>query len=212
MAITNFTGGGNQTETFAQFLCSAGVKEGIHQHLIYISVINIFLSITAFLGNTLILVTLRKESSLHPPSKLLFSCLATTDLCIGLIAEPLIVTYWLSLVHEKWNICRYSLDSCFIAGYSFGLVSLLTLAVISVDRLLALSFGMRYRQVVTLKRTYMAVVTFWIMATIGSTSYLGNHLITFWSDFLFSSHCVIIKHKYKTMFIKNNRAKQFHWT
>ena len=42
--------------------------------------VDILLSITAFTGNFLILVALHKESSLHPPSKLLHQCLATTDL------------------------------------------------------------------------------------------------------------------------------------
>ena len=50
--------------------------------------INIFLSITAFLSNSLILVALHKESSLHSPFKLMYRCLATTDLCVGLFSEP----------------------------------------------------------------------------------------------------------------------------
>ena len=71
--------------------CSAGLTAGMHGDLILLSAINIFLSITAFFGNALILVALaalRKESSLHPPSKLLLRNLATTDLCVGLISEP----------------------------------------------------------------------------------------------------------------------------
>ncbi|CAH3016943.1 unnamed protein product, partial [Porites evermanni] len=42
--------------------------------------LNILLSITASLGNTLILIALRKVISLHSPTKLLFQCLAITDL------------------------------------------------------------------------------------------------------------------------------------
>ena len=67
-----------------------------------------FLSITAFLGNALIITALRKESSLHPPSKLLLRSLATvTDLCVGLISQHVFVTYLMSAVKEHWNICRY---------------------------------------------------------------------------------------------------------
>ena len=55
----------------------------------FFSSLNIFLSITASLGNALILVALHKESSLHPPTKLLFQCLAVTNLCVGLITQPL---------------------------------------------------------------------------------------------------------------------------
>ena len=45
-------------------------------------------------------MALHKESSLHPPSKLLLSSLATTDLCAGVIVEPLIVIYWMSVVNK----------------------------------------------------------------------------------------------------------------
>ena len=51
--------------------------------------LNIFQSIIAFLGNVLILVALRKESSLYPPSKSLLCNLAATDLCVGLVVSML---------------------------------------------------------------------------------------------------------------------------
>ena len=58
--------------------------------------INIPLCITAFLGNFLIIAVLPKVSSLHPPSKLLLGCLASTDLCVGLVAQPLYIILLLS--------------------------------------------------------------------------------------------------------------------
>ena len=65
--------------------CSPSWVVGIQQQSISFSAVNIFLSITAFLGNFLILAALNKESYLHPPSKLLYRCLATTDLLVGLV-------------------------------------------------------------------------------------------------------------------------------
>ena len=180
MVIGNFTGIERQAKTPEQQRCSASFTEGIQGQLIYISAVNIFLSITAFLGNALILAALRKESSLHPPSKLLFRCLATTDLCVGLLAEPLYVIHQISMAHEKWDLCRYVLLTTFIVGYILCPVTLLTMTAISVDRLLALVLGMRYRQVVTLKRTYAAVITFWVVSFAAATSYLVNHQITIW--------------------------------
>ena len=54
-----------------------------------------------------------------------------------------------------------------LAAYTFCGVSLLTLIAISVDRLLALLLGPRYRQVVTVKKTYIAVLAFWIVSVAG---------------------------------------------
>ena len=83
--------------------CSPSFLVGLQQQQsISFSAVNIFLSITAFLGNSLILVALSRETSLHPPSKLLYRCLATADLLVGLVSQPLDVTYWISLVHEPW--------------------------------------------------------------------------------------------------------------
>ena len=152
MAKANLTGGGKQTDSFSQQLCSVILTDGILGELIFIAALDITLSITAFLGNTLILIALRKESSLHPPSKVLFKCLATTDLCVGLIVQPIHISYLISRIQEKWDICPYAVASHFIACYTLSGVSLLTVTCKSVDRLLAALLGLRYRQVVTLKR------------------------------------------------------------
>ena len=84
----NFTGEESQ-ETVGELYCSEQLKEGRLSDLIFLSVLNIFLSITAFLGNILILVALHKRTSLNKPAHLLFRNLAVTDLCVGIIVEPL---------------------------------------------------------------------------------------------------------------------------
>ena len=165
---------------FEQQFCSAELVEGLHKELICLIVVNIFLSITAFLGNTLIVVALHKESSLHPPSKLLFRNLAITDLCVGIITEPLAVACWISLVNERLNICRYTLSAFAVTGRIVCAMSLLTLTTISIDRLLALLLGLRYRQVVTLKRTYVTVIVLWIICIVFSTMYLWNFVLLLW--------------------------------
>ena len=73
----------------------------LQQQSIYLPAVNILFSITASLGNTLTLVALHKESSLHPPSKL-FSrrCPATTDMLVALVTQPLHATHWMSVVYR----------------------------------------------------------------------------------------------------------------
>ena len=100
MAIANSTADEQQPKV-ERLSCSSDLTAGLHAHLIFISVFNSFLSLTAFLGNALILLALHKESSLHPPSKLLLRCLATTDLYVGLMTQPLFVTVWMSMHGER---------------------------------------------------------------------------------------------------------------
>ena len=177
--------------TFEELFCSAELTRGTQYQLICLSVLNVVLSITAFLGNTLILVALHRETSLHPPSKLLLRSLATTDLCVGVLVEPLIVTYWMSVVNERWNICGYAFIALLVSGYVLGAASLFTLTAISVDRLLALSLGLRYKQVVTLKRTFATVIFMWIVSIVATTMHFWSYLITLWCSYIIISLCLI---------------------
>ena len=141
--------------------------------IIVLLVINALLSIITSLGNTLILYALHKESALHPPSKLLFRCLALTDLLNGCISQPLYILYLVSLLtkHQDWrgDLCLYSATFNNITTNTLCLVSLLTSTAISIDRLLALNLGLRYRQVVTFKRTSLVLLFLWVVS-IGSVS------------------------------------------
>ena len=167
MSTTNFTRGGTLPKTSEELLCSPSLVGGL-QPASFASV-NILLSITTFLGNSLILVALHKESALHAPSKLLYRCLATTDLLVGLIAQPLYVTCWMSVVHEHWTLCYYAETAAYIIGSALCGVSLLTMAAISVDRLLrALLAGLRYKEIVTLNSVGIIMANFWVLCLVAS--------------------------------------------
>ena len=158
--MENLTEHGHQ-KTKEGFVCEANVH-GL-DHFIFLASFNIFLSVTASLGNVLILIALHKESSLHSPSKLMFRCLAITDDCVGLISQPMFAARLLFQIHELRNLCYYFSVWGDIVSIVFSGVSLLTATAISVDRLLALSLGLRYRQVVTLRRVGAILSCFWIM-------------------------------------------------
>ena len=182
-------------ELFQRQMCSPDLV--LTYQIICLTVINVFLSITAILGNTLILAALQKESSIHPPSKLLLRSLATTDLCVGLISEPLHIIYEMSLVNERWNICRYAVVSSFLAGYILGSVSLLTLTAISVDRLLALLLGLGYRQVVTCLYPYILISL--CLITLPRPSRIQRYF----------SHSAIVNLECMTMFVRKCGVDQF---
>ncbi|XP_078361683.1 melanocyte-stimulating hormone receptor-like [Oculina patagonica] len=150
------------------------ISLGKHQRM-FLFILSIPLSITAFLGNVLIIVALRKVTSVHPPSKILLGCLASTDLCVGLITQPLYVAVAMSPEHSKR--CHHLTILFETIGSTFCAVSLLTLTAISVDRLLALLLGLRYRQVVTLKRVWLVIVSIWLFSASVATMVFFNFLI-----------------------------------
>ena len=152
-----------------ELFCPIG-SYAAYQKLI-ISVVNITLSITAFLGNVVIIIALKRASFLRPSSKLLLGCLAGTDLCVGLFSQPLFVAYIMSPKHSM--ICYHLLILFNRVSIILGGVSLSTITAISVDRLLALLLGLRYRHVVTLRRVQSYVVINWLLSIV--TTLISNY-------------------------------------
>ena len=130
--------------------------------------LNIFLAIAATLGNTLILIALHKVSSIHPPTKFLLRCLAMSDFCVGVIVEPLLAAFLMEIASGKWRILHLTLS---IFNSTFCGFSLLTATAISVDRLLALVLGLRYRHTVTLRRVRCLVVCFILTGIVNGLIY-----------------------------------------
>lgn len=187
--MSNFTGGGKTNINFEElFGCSVELTSGIHSELIFLSVLNVFLAITAILGNTLILVSLPRVSSLHPPTKFLLRTLATSDLLVGLIPEPLAVIYWTSSMKQGWDICNFVFLSDLVVGYALCGVSLFTVTAMSIDKLLALSLSLGYRQVVTKRRTSIFVCVVWVVSLGCSSLYAISYQIAI----RFSYACILL--------------------
>ena len=132
MLEENITG---QSREFDDLLmCSAKLGGGSqHSKLIYIVAFNIVLAMTAITGNTLILICLQKHISLHLPSKLLLRNLVTTDLLVGVVSQPSLVAFWVSLLLELRQVCRYIFAVNRTTGNILCGVSLATTAAISVE-------------------------------------------------------------------------------
>ena len=156
----------------------------------FLSALNIFLSITASLGNALIFVSLHKETSLYPPTKLLFRCLVVTDLSVGVIVQPIGAvlrlfytgSYWqnTSILHQLHRAISFTL---------YG-VSVFTTSAISLDRLLALFSGLRYRHVVTLPRARAVIISFWLSGLSCGSMFFLKSKIAFTVAFVLILICV----------------------
>ena len=165
---------------FLGWQCSPVWIGELKQQSISFSAVNILLSITGILGNCLILVALRKESSLHPPSKLLYRCLATTDLLVGLVNHPFYTTYVVGV--EIQRDCNFKAHIYYFS-YHLGCMSSGWLIISSQE-------------------PYWPLVQLYGYAILPSNL---NHLVR--KDFFARS--VIIRLKYKNM-LNNNQANQLH--
>ena len=163
--LSNVQNGTTNQESF----CYKGTLDGKQPKMLLLT-LNIVISVTAFLGNALIIFALPKVSTLHRSSKLFFSCLAWSDLSVGLVSEPLYITFLLS--PEDTILCYYSDIISNTAAVVFCGVSFQTITAISVDRLLALSLGLRYRHTVTTRRVRVFVIVPCLTSSAASLTYL----------------------------------------
>lgn len=157
---------------------------------VFFAIWNILTCITAVCGNTFIIASIRRVSSLHLPSKVLLVCLALTDLCVGVITQPLYVAH--ILFPECHSIGLYLLIGYNTAGFLFSGVSMLTITAISVDRLLAVTLGLRYRQVVTVWRTRILLVSFWTISMAFGMMFFHYFDVTLYLTVVIISSCILI--------------------
>ena len=118
--------------------------------------------------------------------------------------RPLYANYWISVVHKHWSLCRYSFYATGVTDYVCVMFSVFsTLTAMSVDLLLVILLGLRYKNIVTLRRTYNVCV---VSQVPGSFFHL-NCRITFWESFRGTPSCLVI---WAPLFTKIFRAVSHH--
>ena len=184
--MSNFT---RNDKTLEELICST--NSGDKPAVTFLSTFNFFLSVIASIGNILILTALQKPSSLHSSSKVLLRCLATSDLCVGGILQPLVAILFVSVANENWTLCGPILGITFLLGVVLFGVSLLTLTAVSAERLLALLLGLRFRQVVTFRKTLAVAVSIWVINIAIAAWCFWNYHVFLWYGCVLILTCVI---------------------
>ena len=204
--MANITKDGSFTTLLSQERSSP--KVGIIE---LFSALNVCLSITASLGNILILVALHKVSSIHPPTKLFFRCLAVTDLGAGLLVQPLFVTVIISpLIKINAHDVLYVFQVDLSLSWCLCNVSILTSAAISGDRLLALLKGLRYRHVVTLRRVRVVIICFWLIGSFAGLARMQRVDLAYKGASVILTLCLVI-FCYTTIHLKlRHQQAQLH--
>ena len=155
--------------------------------LIALMVLNTFTSITATIGNLLVLVTIWRSPHLHTSSNTLLFGLALSDLCVGLISEPLNVGFLAMLLKNSGKITSCTLTNArTLISLFLTTVTLLTITAMSVDRYLAIYLHLRYEQVVTEERARKVILCVWLISGVplvimvfdATTSYLVQMTFT----------------------------------
>jgi len=130
-------------------------------------IIGIFLALVIVLFNSLVFILVAKKRSLRTTTNYFLMGLAASDLLTGLISLPLSITCNIFQEHGV----------CFATIYVWMFTSFLTVShilAVTADRFIAIMFSLRYQQIVTKRRCYMALGFVW------SSSLLVSLLQLWW--------------------------------
>ena len=155
MVTKNITGSGTHTQAFEESLCSSVWVSEFKQQSISLSAVNILLSITAILGNSLIILFTRNLPSIRHPNSCIF--VWQQQICWWVLLPSLSMLPIGCLWFTNTGVCQFSFYASGVTGYALCTVSMLTITTISVDRLLAMLLGLRYKEIVTLRCTYTKI-------------------------------------------------------
>lgn len=113
----------------------------------------------AITGNFLVLITFIKNQSLREPSYYFMTSLATVDLLVGLVVNPFYVaiTNFVSWQYREERLLQ--LES-FLAMTASTII-MHSLTVMSVERFIGVNYPLRYRSLVTEKRSCIAIASVW---------------------------------------------------
>lgn len=146
---------------------------------IAVIVLNSIFALTTTFQNLPVIYAILKTPSLHNPPYVLLCSLATTDLLVGCVIQPLYIAHNAILVDGLRFSCAlwYAKETLLLL---FMFLSICTLVLISTERWLALHFHLRYREIVTMSRTLSSIGSTWFFCTASVIAWpLGLNMYSF---------------------------------
>ena len=145
------------------------ITSGVYSVLAITTALNIFTFPFAILLNTLVIVAVKTKRHLRTKSNISLACLATTDFAVGLIVQPLAITFFILFLigSNPQTMTRIVVCVSSAVGETCIAASLLHLLVMSGERYLAIKHPFAYENgLVTEARIIIASSMAWICAAI----------------------------------------------
>ena len=125
--------------------------------------LNVPLAVATTVANLVVLLAMRRVTSIRLPSKLLLCSLVITDLGAGFVVAPQFAAFlFLRAIYSDSVQCPLY-RSLAVTGTLSTNASLLSLTAISLDRYAALFFHIKYKQIVTTRRVCAVLAFIWTL-------------------------------------------------
>lgn len=140
---------------------SSTLQLPLHQVSLYVKCIGFFASqILTMTGNFLVILSFYCERRLRKPKHLFILSLAAADFIIGIFSMPI---YSLYLVIGYWPLGSLACDIWLSIDYACCEVSVLNLIMISVDRLWAVKYPLKYRRKMNSFTAIVMIIPTWTL-------------------------------------------------
>lgn len=141
--------------------------------------VNAVCSLTATILNALVIVALRKIplTQVHSVFKAVLFNLALADLVVGLLVQPSYISAVVTAMYGYHEVSRILATVFYLANWFFPNISVSFLALIAIDRFLALHFQTRYRRMVTFRRVVVALGFLWVLKCVETFILIYDHRI-----------------------------------
>ena len=164
----NASSGNHQTISFTCAFVNVTVYRD-YQELefnIFACTLNVLFAFSAIVFNSIVIFVICKKRSLHTPSNILLCGLAAaSDLAVGCAVQPLYIAMKVLEIQTDFSsYCSLRLTMETVTLVASG-ASFLTLTSIGVERFLALYLHLRYKAIVTSKRTMICLACSWILSS-----------------------------------------------
>ena len=119
--------------------------------------------------NLLVIIAVKTKRRLQTSYNIVLACLAATDLVVGAIVQPSFIVGETFLITGAtlMEYCAHYNRSIFLFLVPC-LASLHLLALLSIERYLAMKYSLRYQEIITKFRLTIAVISCWVAAVIPS--------------------------------------------
>ncbi|XP_033748809.1 LOW QUALITY PROTEIN: rhodopsin, GQ-coupled-like [Pecten maximus] len=128
-------------------------------------VIGIYITIVGLLGitgNSVVIYIFSNNKSLRSPSNLLVINLAVSDLIFSAFNGFPLLT--ISSFHQKWMFGSITCQLYGFVGGVFGLMSINTLAAISIDRYIVITKPLQASQTMTRSKVHLMIMFVWVFS------------------------------------------------
>ncbi|XP_066533590.1 trace amine-associated receptor 13c-like [Hoplias malabaricus] len=148
----------NQTDPCLYFHCPERSVSTAVYVILYIFAASVILLTVC--GNLLVIISVCHFKQLHTPTNMLILSLAVSDFLIGTLVFPIAL---IIMIESCWIFSRVFCICFILTGYIASGTSIFDIALIAVDRYIALSNPFLYNRAVSVNKTCFVVLCNWCL-------------------------------------------------